>query len=597
MRSPSPLTPDARPPAGKAGEYFAPRIANNSPPPPHSRRPGGYGGLEEGSLLEPMFSPAPYTPRKQGPSLVDRMDAPSPEPLGMGRRPSASERSMSGDVGNRPGTSASNNSSRLGSEKGPGAQRQNGYGGLGPSRALGDLGDPPLTPSRSDTFPRPSDTSAPPPRSPSAPPPTSRLHPDKPRPTLTPSDPDERVPGASERQRRPSRGPDTSRPPPPRSGVMRPTTPVVPKINLAEEFGVGNPYHTPSASSSSNESENSRFERRPSQASQASSRTSPPRSLSSRSGRKPSDGKGADDLAPDLRSSASQRKLNRPVVPPLKLSDRGYDPRIDPAVQNPRYGRGRPLPSPMVKTALFPPNELKVPEPSDMLSPVSAPVPSPQWTKPVEQINRLPAHLREPKPSQERPKSPMRNPGLHPSTSTRGNCKSCGLLIKGKSISSADGRLTGRYHKDCFVCSDCRTPFSSSTFYVLDDRPYCELHYHERNGSLCASCGKGIEGQYLEDESALKHHVGCFQCAKCRVALSNGYFEVNGKAYCEKDAWRLVQQPWIANGGGRSPGPSGPRLGLPADPRGHGPASGMRDGGRWGPRPTMEKRMTRLGMM
>lgn len=189
----------------------------------------------------------------------------------------------------------------------------------------------------------------------------------------------------------------------------------------------------------------------------------------------------------------------------------------------------------------------------------------------------------------------------------RGNCKACGLPIKGKSISSADGSLlTGRYHKPCFVCSTCQKPFASSTFYVLDDKPYCELHYHKLNGSLCGSCGKGIEGQYLEDESAVKHHVGCFKCGECGMALRDGYFEVAGKAYCERDAWRLVQQPSsttmtgnnAAGGGGLlrpggGPGPSGRTPGLPGGPRG-GPAYG---GGRFGPRPRMEKRMTRLGMM
>jgi len=159
-------------------------------------------------------------------------------------------------------------------------------------------------------------------------------------------------------------------------------------------------------------------------------------------------------------------------------------------------------------------------------------------------------------------------------------------------------------------------PFSSSTFYVLDDRPYCEMDYHKLNGSLCGSCGLGIEGQYLEEESATKHHVGCFRCGDCGMALQNGYFEVAGKAYCEKDAWRRVQQPWMANGGMGGPGgpgapggpssarrgPSGLNPGLPGGPRmggSFGLPSGIRLGPGLGPgpRPRMEKRMTRLGMM
>jgi hypothetical protein len=147
---------------------------------------------------------------------------------------------------------------------------------------------------------------------------------------------------------------------------------------------------------------------------------------------------------------------------------------------------------------------------------------------------------------------------------------------------------------------------------VLDDRPYCELHYHKLNGSLCGSCGKGIEGQYLEQEEAgVKHHVGCFNCGECGMALRDGYFEVGGKVVCEKDAWRLGGGgPGPGGfGPGPGPGPGGyrpPVMGLPGGPRmGGGGYNRSRLGpmgppgppGPPGPRPKMEKRMTRLGMM
>lgn len=185
--------------------------------------------------------------------------------------------------------------------------------------------------------------------------------------------------------------------------------------------------------------------------------------------------------------------------------------------------------------------------------------------------------------------------------STRGDCKACRLPITGKSISSADGRLTGRYHKACFVCTTCTKPFASSTFYVIDDAPYCELHYHKLNGSLCGSCGVGIEGQYLEDEATKKYHPGCFRCGDCGKVLQDGYFEVNGEAFCERDAWKRVQQPWLAGAGsdgGQLSSGSPSRLGLPPRSGLGGPRPfGLPSGNKLGPRPRMEKRMTRLGMM
>ena len=44
-----------------------------------------------------------------------------------------------------------------------------------------------------------------------------------------------------------------------------------------------------------------------------------------------------------------------------------------------------------------------------------------------------------------------------------------------------------------------------------------------------------------EDESTTKYHDNCFRCGDCKTVLRDGYFEVDGKAYCEKDAWRRLQ--------------------------------------------------------
>ena len=229
---------------------------------------------------------------------------------------------------------------------------------------------------------------------------------------------------------------------------------------------------------------------------------------------------------------------------------------------------------------------------------------------------------------------PPRSPGFPPSPTdghppaaggaARGYCKACSEPITtGKAISSADGRLTGRYHKACFVCTTCAEPFASSTFYVHGDRPYCDRHYHKLNGSLCGGCSRGIEGQYLADEREKKYHPGCFRCPDCGVVLRDGYFEVSGAAYCEQDAWRRIQAAapppmpsqqggWPGSrarlgppGAGRAfGGPKGPpssRGGFPAGPGGmRGGQYGLPNGNRLAPgqpRPRMEKRMTRLGMM
>ena len=165
----------------------------------------------------------------------------------------------------------------------------------------------------------------------------------------------------------------------------------------------------------------------------------------------------------------------------------------------------------------------------------------------ASQVNNLrvspvpPAHSRHPEPSARRP-----------SPANKGTCRGCGDLIQGKSVSSADGRLTGRYHKHCFVCHSCQRPFPTADFYVLNNQPYCARHYHELNDSLCTNCDRGIEGQYLETEMQQKFHPYCFSCQDCHIILRDDYFEFNGKTLCEQHAFGAAHvSPPSALGPGR----------------------------------------------
>ncbi|TKA26510.1 hypothetical protein B0A50_05347 [Salinomyces thailandicus] len=126
-------------------------------------------------------------------------------------------------------------------------------------------------------------------------------------------------------------------------------------------------------------------------------------------------------------------------------------------------------------------------------------------------------------------------------TSARPTCRGCSNIIEGKSVKAADGRLTGRWHKACFTCRACEQPFTTADFYVIANHPYCEQHYHEKNDSLCHGCNRGIEGQYLETTASSsscerKFHPRCFTCHDCRRVLSEDYFEIRGRVFCERHA-------------------------------------------------------------
>ncbi|KAJ1326422.1 paxillin [Microdochium nivale] len=601
-------------------DYFAPAIAD-SPPPSQTLRPGGYGGFGEN---EPVSDgqQLSISPQKGSLNLLTRMNTIAHGPFET-QRPSTSAgeptqlsppSDQEVDSHPRPSTSASNHSANAAALL-PKMPRKNGYGGFGPpSRDSSDIEkeaneaqsagaaaiEPLAAPApiglgkRSDTFPTrltsdEGESEVAPARPPSAP----GLRPSRPR---RPSgNQDQLHPSDSSWTRRPMIR-DTSRAPPPRTSLVRPTTrdgSNAPAINLAAEFGVGNPFHSPSVSQSSSHSGSSISFR-----SQASSNTSPARSAtSSRMGsrRQPSDTSQIESLMKNLESSIPDQpsRAETPVpaaAPPLAEKSQRRPPpanlHLDPNSSR-TFGTSPPMRSP-----LRPP-----------MSPLD--------------------------PAVQDPALRSRQPSV--GERSRGNCKACTQLITGKSISSADGRLTGRYHKACFVCTTCMEPFSSATFYVLDDKPYCEHHYHKLNGSLCGSCNRGIEGQYLEDESRKKYHVACFRCGDCGMVLRDGYFEVNGRTYCERDAGRRLQPPMPQivlrepstrapprHAPTRSGGYAAPQkpMGLPSNPaagvssslnRPFGLPSGQRltpgqalgRGGLAGPprMPRMEKRMTRIGMM
>lgn len=130
----------------------------------------------------------------------------------------------------------------------------------------------------------------------------------------------------------------------------------------------------------------------------------------------------------------------------------------------------------------------------------------------------------------------------------KGPCKGCNLAIVGKSVSSRDGTLSGRWHRECFNCAECGTcnfqkgaPTSTlptattkTEFYIFNDNPLCHKCYHAQNNSICPTCQLGIEGECLDDGFS-RYHLACLTCGDCGVLLDAqaGYLSVvNGVFYC-----------------------------------------------------------------
>ncbi|KAL9586518.1 MAG: hypothetical protein Q9203_003836 [Teloschistes exilis] len=291
----------------------------------------------------------------------------------------------------------------------------------------------------------------------------------------------------------------------------------------------GDPHHTPSESVSSNESSSSDTR-------SISSRSTPPLSASPQR-RKQQLSNGQASLLQDFRFGTESVPIIEEPTPPHR--------NAPPSFSRPIYVQPAEAPRPLQDPAILIPDSPTDPAiqpgrpaliqaPSDFNAPV---VPLQNGHLGLSPAPPLPPAVLE--------------PPRKPTATNKGKCRGCGELIKGKSVSSADGRLTGRYHRSCFTCKTCREPFQTADFYVLDNHPFCARHYHELNGSLCKCCDKGIEGQYLETELKQKFHPYCFTCQDCHKILRDDYFEVNGKTYCEQHAFGVAQQQTSPLGPGR----------------------------------------------
>lgn len=274
--------------------------------------------------------------------------------------------------------------------------------------------------------------------------------------------------------------------------------PPLPKFSRALDFGIGNPYHLSTESNSSNDSAGSEVHT-------SSSRSSPPLTESPQRTKRKADTSRLDNLMNDFQFDLDENPPppeepapSRPSNHQSSFSRPLYNAQAEPASPAPRQDPYRPpiqAPTPLLPQHQR--QEYRRPSDDDY---------APSYHLQSGSLRPSPA----PVSSQSYPPPPTRAAKPRPN---KGYCRGCGELITGKSVSSADGRLTGRYHKACFVCQTCKAPFQTSDFYVIDNQPYCNRHYHRLNGSLCKSCDRGIEGQYLETEKREKFHAWCFSCS------------------------------------------------------------------------------------
>ncbi|XP_069713245.1 leupaxin isoform X2 [Phaenicophaeus curvirostris] len=108
-------------------------------------------------------------------------------------------------------------------------------------------------------------------------------------------------------------------------------------------------------------------------------------------------------------------------------------------------------------------------------------------------------------------------------------CRGCERPVMGDYLSA----LQGIWHTECFVCTECLNSFADGSFFELEGRPYCKLHFHQRQGSICHGCGCPVTGRCIT-AAGRKYHPEHFICSYCLGKLQKGsYCERSDKMYCQ----------------------------------------------------------------
>nr|XP_010299901.1 PREDICTED: LOW QUALITY PROTEIN: leupaxin-like [Balearica regulorum gibbericeps] len=110
-------------------------------------------------------------------------------------------------------------------------------------------------------------------------------------------------------------------------------------------------------------------------------------------------------------------------------------------------------------------------------------------------------------------------------------CQGCERPVTDNYLSA----LQGVWHSECFVCAECMSSFASGSFFELEGRPYCELHFHQRPGGGSPGDGRRrpVAGRCIT-AAGRKYHPEHFICAYCLGQLQKGTFREHGnKMYCQ----------------------------------------------------------------
>jgi len=108
-------------------------------------------------------------------------------------------------------------------------------------------------------------------------------------------------------------------------------------------------------------------------------------------------------------------------------------------------------------------------------------------------------------------------------------CAQCNRPITTASVTA----LGQSWHSECFVCTNCLTPFQNSSYFERENRPYCSTCIHEVFSQKCRACNQPIRGSAVTALGG-SWHPEHFNCHKCHKPFpNNSFYDHNGFPYCD----------------------------------------------------------------
>ncbi|XP_029562980.1 leupaxin isoform X4 [Salmo trutta] len=120
-------------------------------------------------------------------------------------------------------------------------------------------------------------------------------------------------------------------------------------------------------------------------------------------------------------------------------------------------------------------------------------------------------------------------------TTAKGHCASCGKVIVGKMI-TALGQV---WHPEHFVCVVCTAELGTIGFFEREGKAYCEKDYQHLFSPRCSYC-KGPILKNILTAMDCTWHPEHFFCSHCGERFGpEGFLEKDGKPYCHRDFYHL----------------------------------------------------------